>query len=198
MRRFQLRWLVGVAAVGAAAFLAPIMAQAHAAQVRKTTVIRGHIVRLHGADRFVVRTPDRREVILHVNPQTRFLLNNRAARLEDLREGARIAADFDIVEDRHVARAVTINPAEVVEPVPAETVVEGTIVRVMEPENQFVVRTAAGKEVILAAQPRATFTFDDRSARLVDLRPGMAVRAHFDVRERRNIVRSVVTVRRPR
>jgi hypothetical protein len=198
MRRFQTRWLVGVATVAVAAFLAPIMAKAHAAQVQKATVVRGHIVRLHGPDRFVVRTPDRREVILHVNPQTRFLHNNRVARFEDLRVGAPIAADFDVVEDRHLARSVTINPAEVVEPVPAEQAVEGTIVRVLEPENQFIVSTAAGKEVILAAEPRATFLFDERPARLVDLRPGMAVRTHFDVRERRNIVRSVVTVRRPR
>jgi hypothetical protein len=181
------------------ALLAPAFAQRRPAHVQKGTKIQGHVVRVQGTDRFVVRTADKREVILHVNPQTRFLLNERMARFEDLREGVPITAMFDVMDDRNLASSVIISPGEAVEEVPAAEVVEGTIVRVIEPDNQIIIRTARGKEVVLVAGPKATFTLDERTVRLADFRPGTAVRVQFDVRNQKNMVRSVVgTARRVR
>jgi hypothetical protein len=200
MRRFQSQWLLWlVAAIVCVAFTVPALGQRRPAPAPKGTKIQGHIVRVQGTDRFVIRTADKREVILHVNPQTRFLLNERAARFEDLREGAEINAVFDVVEDRNLVSSVIITPGGAVEAVPAAEIVEGTVLRVIEPDNQIVIRTARGKEMILVAGPKTTFTLDDRTVRLTDFRPGMAVKVNFDVKGQRNMMRSVVNMpRRPK
>jgi hypothetical protein len=77
----------------------------------------------------VVRTPEKREVIVHVHPQTKFLLNDRAARFADLREGVEVTTLYDVSDARNLASSVTIAP-----------MVEGTVVRVVEAEKQIVVR----------------------------------------------------------
>jgi hypothetical protein len=89
--------------------------------------------------------------------------------------------------DRNLASSVTMAP-----------LVEGRVVRVVEAEKQILVREPGGKEVILFAEPNTIFTVNDRPARLVDLRPGMVIRSHFDVKDKRHIARSVVvTPKRP-
>jgi hypothetical protein len=142
-----------------------------------------------------VRTVDKREVILHINERTKFLLNERAVRFADLREGAEIDALFDQVEDRNVASSVTIAGAKV----PPAKIIEGTVVRVLEDENLIIIRTAAREEVELVIDERTTLTIDERAARLAHFRPGTTVKVNFDVRQRKNIARSVVAMpKRPR
>jgi len=178
-----------VAAVGLATLTASTWAQRPAAPPRGTR-IQGHIVRVAGPNQFVVRTADKREVIPHANPKTKFLLHERPARFLDLRERDEIVAQFDEAEGQNLVSSVTINPADV----PDAEVVEGTIVRVIEPENQLIVRTAAGKEVILTADTRTRFTINDRHARIVDFRPGTAVRAHFTAKGQRHFAHSVTAM----
>jgi hypothetical protein len=198
MRFFQVHNLVTLAAAVA---LIALVGQAPAQRpVARATRIDGRVVRVVGPDRFVVRGADNREVILHAGPKTRFLMNNRAARFADLREGVRVVGDFDVVEGRNLISAVTLTPAAVVEEAPPrETVLEGTIVRVLEPDNQFIVLTPAGREVTVFAQPRTTFMLDNRAVRLADLRRGANVRVQFDLRNQRHFARTVVVApRRPR
>src|SRR5207244_2973144 len=101
-----------------------------------------------------VRTTDKKEVILRTNPRTKFLIENRAARFTDLREGVEIDAVYDVAEEQNFTSSVTIGataaPAE-------EDVVEGTVVRVIEPDNQLVIRTVKGKEVIVFTETRTKF-----------------------------------------
>src|SRR5690349_5069685 len=52
------------------------------------TNIRGRIVRVQGTDQFVVRTPENKEMTFYVNPDTRYMMNNQAAKFTDLRVGA--------------------------------------------------------------------------------------------------------------
>jgi len=190
MRRFQSLGLVGaVAALVVAAFAASAWAQRPAAPPPKGTRIQGHVVRVQGPNQFVVRTADKREVILHTHPRTRFLLNERAVRFTDLREKAAVDILFDETEGRNVASSVTIAGDEE----PGTEIVEGEVVRVLEPQNELVVRTVSGKEVILVTHPRTTFTINERSARLVDFRPGTAVKVRFNVKDRKNMAHSIVT-----
>jgi len=190
MRRFQSLGLVGaVAALVVAAFAALAWAQRPAAPPPKGTRIQGHVVRVQGPNQFVVRTADKREVILHTHPRTRFLLNERAVRFTDLREKAAVDILFDETEGRNVASSVTIAGDEE----PGTEIVEGEVVRVLEPQNELVVRTVSGKEVILVTHPRTTFTINERSARLVDFRPGTAVKVRFNVKDRKNMAHSIVT-----
>jgi len=178
-----------VAALVVAAFAASAWAQRPAAPPPKGTRIQGHVVRVQGPNQFVVRTADKREVILHTHPRTRFLLNERAVRFTDLREKAAVDILFDETEGRNVASSVTIAGDEE----PGTEIVEGEVVRVLEPQNEFVIRTLSGKEVILVTHPRTTFTINERSARLVDFRPGTAVKVRFNVKDRKNMAHSIVT-----
>ena len=94
-------------------------------QKQKGTKIQGQIVRVQGPDRFVVRTADKREVILLTNPQTRFLVNDRVVRFTDLREGAEVTTVYDVTGDQNFANSVTIVPAAEPAAVPAaETAAE--------------------------------------------------------------------------
>jgi hypothetical protein len=195
MRRFQSQWLAWLAvALAIAAFTASAWGQRPARETPKGTRIKGHIVRVQGPDRFVVRTADKREVILHTHPETRFLLNDRVVRFTDLREGAEIDAVFDVVEERNLVNSVTITSAEAIEEFPAPKIIEGTIVRMLEADNQFVVRTMTGEEVVVVAEERTAFTIDDRPVRLVDFRPGAVVRVNCDVRNQKHIARSVAGI----
>jgi len=176
-----------VAALVVAAFTAPAWSQ-RPVPPPKGTRIQGHVVRMHGPNQFVVRTADKREVILHTDVRTKFLLNERAVRFTDLREKAAVVVLFDESEGRNIASAVTIAAAEE----PATEIVEGEVVRVLEPKNELVIRTVSGKEVILVTHERTTFTLNERSARLVDFRPGTAVKIRFNVKDRKNMAHSVV------
>src|SRR5262249_33775612 len=128
-----------------------------------------------------VRTTDKREVILHVDVRTKFLLNQRAARCTDIREKAAVEVLVEEAGNRNLASSVTITAAEE----QAAEVVEGTIVRVVEADNQIVLRTASSKEVIVFVEEKTTFTVNERTAQLVDFRAGMPVRVHFDARATR-------------
>lgn len=164
-----------------------------AAQGRKATRLQGRIVRVEGTDQFVVRTTDNKEFVLYADPQTEYLVNKKAARFADLRQGSDVVVYYDRVGKRHVVRSVAITPRTVVEDAPAGTTVEGRVVRV-EGKDQLILRTPKGEEVIVLANPETTYLLDDQPARLVDVRPGATVRVTYNVRGRRNQARSVVIV----
>jgi hypothetical protein len=77
---------------------------------------------------------------------------------------------------------------------PSGDVVSGTVVRVLD--DQVIVRTADGKEVTLATNAQTTVTADGRRGRLADLKAGTPVRVSFDVRNGRNMARSVTATPR--
>jgi len=189
MRRvlsLRLAWALVLIVAG---FTAPTWAKPPAAAPPKGTRIQGHVVRVQGPNQFVVRTSDNREVILHTHPKTTFLFNERTVRFTDLREKAPVVVLYDETEGRYLASSVTIDDAEE----PATEVVEGEVIRVIEPQNQLIVRTVSGKEVILVAHERTTFTLNARSARLVDFRPGTTVKVRFNVKDRKNMAHSIVS-----
>src|SRR5262249_8523547 len=140
------------------AFGAVALAQPPAVQTQKGTTIRGRVVRVQGTDRFVVRTADC-EVILITNPQTKFLLNNRPARFTDLREGIEITTIYNVTGDQNIASSVTLAAAQEPPATQEATVLEGTVIRIIEPD-QIVVRSAAGKEGILFTEHQSTFTLN--------------------------------------
>ncbi len=197
MRSMHTRASLGLAVVALASFLAPLLAQPPAVRPARGIHIRGRIVRVVGEDRFIVRTADNREVILHATPESRFIMKGRVVRFADLRPGVMVTTDYDVVRNRNVVSTVTLGPGEVTEAAtPEEPILEGTVVRVLEPQNQFVVRTAAGKEVIVYGHPRTAYTFNGRAVRLGEIRTGANVRIHYDMRNERPMARSVIVTTR--
>jgi len=195
MQFLRTSWLVVAAAVSFALFTAPALAQRPPEdKAPKATKVRGHIVRLDGKDRFVIRTPEKKEVILLVNDRTRYLLENRAVRFADLREDAEVEVVYDVVDRQYHANAVTILPVA-----GPDTFVEGEIIKVVEPEGHFIVRVKGGREVIVYADPQTAFTLGDRTVHLADIQSGMLVKAKVNLRDKRHHAHSVVlTPRNPK
>jgi hypothetical protein len=197
MRRLLAQWFIGLIAALAIVALPPVsFAQHHPVQAQKGASIRGQVVRVQGPDRFVVRTPDKKEVILHANDQTKFLHKDRVVRFNELREGIEINAVYDVIGDQNLVSSVTLTPDEIVAEDQDAVTLEGTIVRILETDNQIVVRTARGDEKVLIIDPRSKFFVENRAARLVDFRTGMPVRVSVDVRNQKNMVRTVVALPR--
>ena len=156
----------------------------------KAVEIQGKIVRT-GTDQFIVQTRDNKQVTFFVNPQTKYLMKDRAILFTDLRVGSNINAVYVPQGDRFVVNQVTIVEDQP-QPVPAEgTVLEGEVVRVVG-QDQVIVRTAGNKEVIVFVDPKTTYLFENKPGQFVDLRPGAGITINYDVRDQKNFARRIV------
>jgi len=81
-----------------------------AAPPAEETLIEGEIVRVVGEDQVVVRTLERKEVIVFVDPRTTFLLQDRPGRFVDLRPGANIRAHVNFHDGKHMAHRIVVPP----------------------------------------------------------------------------------------
>jgi hypothetical protein len=72
------------------------------------TLIEGEIVRVVGEDQVGVLTPERKEVIVFVDPQTKFLIDEKAAKFTDLQRGANVRVNVNVRNGRHMAREVVV------------------------------------------------------------------------------------------
>src|SRR5262245_36609313 len=68
----------------------------------KTVKVKGKITKMDARDQFVIRTADNKDVTLFVNPQTRVMVDGRAARIADLRVGSEINAAYIVENDRFI------------------------------------------------------------------------------------------------
>jgi len=153
--------------------------------------INGRIVRMEGTDRVLVRTPDNREVTLFVNPQTRYLVNDRPVTFNDLRVGGDINATYLTQDGRFVVNTVTLGGTpEVVQPAQPGTALEGTIVRVVG-TDQVIIRTSTGQEVPVYVQPQTVYTINEQPAQLTQFAPGAAVRIDYGVQDGRHMARGI-------
>jgi trehalose utilization protein len=146
----------------------------------------------------VLMTPDGRGRVFYLDKRREVKIRYR------VEGGKRVISSVAFAEQP--APAVDVTPAKDTPP-PKEgkpvqapagkeeegTAVQGTVYKVAG-ENQFIIRTPDGEEVTLYAQPQTTYRFGNVTARFADLRPGMEIRATYDTRDRRNMVRSVVNV----
>jgi plastocyanin len=71
------------------------------------TTISGEIVRVVGQDQVILRTAAGQETTVYVNPQTTLQLDNRAAVFTDLRAGNNISVQYDVRDNRNLARQIT-------------------------------------------------------------------------------------------
>ena len=187
--------LVTMIAFGAAPV--PGVIQQVGGEVQRPTTLRGKIVKVNSPDHVTVRTADGREITLIAGPKSRFIVDGRAGRFADLRIGVEVNADFLEQDKRMLVETITIGPAPVTEPAPARevTMVEGTVVRLIG-KDQVVIKNAENQEVIVHVVPETTYTFEDRPGRFTDIRTGSEIRVQYNVRDGRNLARTIVGVRR--
>ena len=163
-------------------------------QAGNGTMIRAKLLRVQGKDQVIVRTDAGKEYTLFVGPTARFVINGKAGQLVDLRPGADVTVIFTERDNRHWIETVTVGDATAVEPGEGTTVT-GTVLRVVG-EDQVVVRTTDNKEVVVYVVPQTKYIVNEQPARFTDFRTGSDVRIVYDVRERRNMARSIIGIRR--
>jgi ribosome maturation factor RimP len=79
-----------------------------AAPAAEATLVEGEIVRVVGTDQVIVRTPERKEVTVFVDPQTTFQLEEKTATFTDLRTGMPVRVDVNVKDGRHMARQIAV------------------------------------------------------------------------------------------
>jgi len=173
--------------------------------------LRGRVVRT-GEGQFVVQTPDNRQVTVYTNQRTRYLQGNQPAQFSNLRVGSTVNFGYAMEGERYIADTVTLVPATgttttTTEQVPAAgvpaqpaqgTVVQGEIARVIG-QDQVVIRTADGKEVIVYVNPQTTYQLNPQQpGRFTDLRPGAPVAVDYNAVNQRNTARRFFAPRRDR
>jgi len=70
------------------------------------TTIEGTVVRVVGEDQVVVRTPQEKEVIVYVVPQTKYVFDEQPGRFTDLRSGATIRVQYEDRDGRRIGRSI--------------------------------------------------------------------------------------------
>jgi hypothetical protein len=70
------------------------------------TVYEGQIVRVVGTDQVVLRTSDGKEVIVYVNPQTTYQLNDQAATFNQFQPGVPIRVEYSVLNNRPIAHRI--------------------------------------------------------------------------------------------
>lgn len=142
--------------------------------------VRGKVVGMHQDPAYLIlRTDDGREMHLYLDPRqdvtATFATRDGKALLSSL--------SAPVVEER---------------PAPAPASVEGTVVRVVGPQNQVVVRTADGREMAFYADPQTVYRLDGGVTRVTDLQQGTPVTVQYVERDRRPIARAILGRRRGR
>src|SRR4051812_4568329 len=136
--------LFGLASLAVVTLVLPSLAQEadRKAEVRALE-LQGKVVRT-STDQFVIQTRDNKEVTLFVNPQTKYLMKDRAMRFTDLRVGGNVNIAYVKEGDRYVVSTVNFVEDNVQ---PEGTVIEGEVIRVIG-QDQVIVRGPGNKEVI--------------------------------------------------
>lgn len=180
---------------------APLMsASAQEKNVAQANVqIQGRIVRT-APDQFIVQGTGNKEYTFFVNPQTRYLMNNKAAQYSDLRVGTSISAGYVTEGDRYIANTVTVLPAREAPPVKegappppkqgAQLGFEGEIVRVIG-EDQVVIRLPDGKEVTVYVSPETKYRLSPKGGQFSELRQGAAIGVDYNRRDDRYMAQQV-------
>jgi len=160
--------------------------------------IEGTIVSVN-ANQVVVRTRDNKELSFMTGPQSRILMNNQPVAFTNLRQGANVSISYITQGNNYMISQMTVQPVQQVqgvEPAGQATVLTGSVVRVIG-NDQVVVRTSDGKEVIVHTMPQTTYTYEDRPVQFQEvIRPGSDLRIQYDTRDNRNVARSIFGLRR--
>jgi len=68
--------------------------------------VKGVVVRFVGQTQVIIKTADNKEVVVDLNPQTTYLLNNQPARIADFPAGAEVRVQYNVRDRRPIARSI--------------------------------------------------------------------------------------------
>jgi len=175
-------------------------------QVQQNLQIQGQIMRT-APDLFVVKTRDNKEFNVHINPQTKYLMDNKAILYSELRTGASITTTYVVQGDRYIANDVVVLPASAaaparpapVQPAPAQQVkvvpLQGEVIRVIG-TDQIVIRTPDNQEMTVWVSPETKWQLTAKGGQLTDLKPGATIGVQYDLQDKRHMARQVQSLTR--
>ncbi|HLW68077.1 MAG TPA: hypothetical protein VKS79_22355 [Gemmataceae bacterium] len=108
-------------------------------------MIEGQVVKVVGQDQVMVRTSDGKEVLVHVNPQTKYMLTAQGGAFTDLKPNAFIGVQYTPQNQLNMATQIV-----------GLQQVQGQVVRVVG-KDQLVIKTADGKEVTVYVSPETIY-----------------------------------------
>jgi hypothetical protein len=159
----------------------------------QTQRVTGKIVKADNGQ-VVLLTDAGKEVTLNSAAQTRFMIDGQPARFADLNVGTVVNAAYFMDRERMVLDTITVGgtaPAA-----PAEgTLLQGTVVKVVG-QDQIVVRTADGKEMVVFVSPQTKFQLTTQGGAIADVTPNLPVVLNYDIIDRRPVVRTIRPWRR--
>jgi len=187
-------------------------AQANTAQ-SSGTMVNGRVVRV-GQDQFVLQGTDNKQYTFYTNPQSTYWMNNNPAQYSNLQVGSNVSTWYVPQGERYFVSRVNMLPAGAAFPVqdatttttaqPTQAVVpqanantnayQGEVIRVGN--NQVVIRTSDGKEIIVYTTPQTTYQLNEQPATFTQLQPGVPVRVDYDLRDQRPYARGIFGRRR--
>ena len=69
----------------------------------QATVIEGEVIRVVGQDQVILRAAGNKEVIVFVDPKTTYLFEEKPGKFVDIRPGANISVNYNVLDRRNVA-----------------------------------------------------------------------------------------------
>jgi hypothetical protein len=189
MNSFRFRTVVLLVALGLGVGYVPISrADDQETQNKVKLTARAKIATIDvKTNQLKLRTLDDKPFHVVVDGQTKIRINDREIGFTDLREGAEVTVVYQEVNGKNVASALTVVSAPENSPrpeppskgtvavirAPKEMKVTGTVVKVMQASNSFLVRMPDGHEDM--------FYFDNTAA-AADLEEGATVTVVYQVR----------------
>lgn len=183
------------------------------------TQINGRVVRM-GQNQFVVQGVNGQQYTFYTNPQTSYWMNNNPAQWSNLQVGSNVSTWYTPQNGQYTVNRVQLYPAGAAfppspqnvvvpdtNPAPAPTAVapapaaaaqqvyEGTFVRMIN-QNQMLIRTSDGKDVIVNVTPQTNVTYDSQPATVSTFQPGYPVRVNYYEDNGRPYARGILGLRR--
>jgi Cu/Ag efflux protein CusF len=183
MIRFPKELLAVLALALVAGLTMPVLAES---KDREEQTIKGKVKRVSTDDNLFVLTDNKgQDRTFQVAREARIRLNNKDARLSDLREGEEVTVTYraranDICTEKGAQNAHTTR---------------GQIRRLDADSQRVVLKDRQGKEQTFEFGPDAKVRLEDREAKLTDLKEGQEVAITFTKEGDRMMVRNICTER---
>jgi hypothetical protein len=127
-------------------------------------------------DRFVLTDREGKDWTFHLSEAARVFVNEKAARLQDLKEGFEATVTYSMVDDKRIASEIRTAAGL------ADGTTKGQIKTVTANRSQFVLTDTNGNDFLFTLLPQAKVSINDRDGRLQDLKAGDRVHVSYERR----------------
>jgi len=154
----------------------------------KAIALRGRFLRTEGTDRIVVRTADNKEVILWSTPTTRYVVNRKVVRVNDLREGADLNATYVTRDNRYYVSNIQVGEGAAA--ADANTAFRGRVTA--KTAETITVKSETGKEMVFNTNAQSQYKLGTKAITVNDIKVGAIVEVRFVERDSHTWVQELI------